>query len=140
MAEFEKIGKVIDAKLKAVTTAKQAGEKMSALEQLAMEENDLFTKLGRTVFENEKANEESQYKELVQEIICKQQLISEELQKRAGKTCTKCGAPVSDTALFCTACGQKIEEVPEMMSITCPTCGGKIKAEAKFCVHCGTKL
>ena len=145
MAEFEKIGKVIDSKLKAFASVKEKSlsqnkGKESVIEQLSLEENEFFLKLGKNVFEREKDKEASPYQYLIKEIINKQQLISEELQKKTRKTCSKCGAAVSDTAIFCTACGKKIEPTSEKTLIICPECGGQITEESEFCDQCGTKL
>lgn len=50
--------------------------------------------------------------------------------------CTKCGAPLTETAKFCTECGDKV--APSGM-IVCPSCGNTV-TRGKFCPECGHKF
>lgn len=51
------------------------------------------------------------------------------------KFCTQCGAPASQTALFCSQCGNKFPT-----DDVCPSCGAKVTPNAMFCSQCGYKL
>ena len=51
--------------------------------------------------------------------------------------CPKCGAELPDNAKFCLSCGEKINQVDNM--ITCPGCGKKVQ-KGKFCLECGYKF
>lgn len=52
------------------------------------------------------------------------------------KTCPKCGQELRDAALFCTACGSKLE-APSPAPALCVACGKPLKPGAKFCTGCG---
>jgi hypothetical protein len=53
--------------------------------------------------------------------------------------CTKCGAPLSPNAKFCTECGEKYVPKPVVDTMTCPSCGKTIKP-TNFCPECGSKI
>ena len=53
--------------------------------------------------------------------------------------CTKCGAPLSPNAKFCTECGEKYVPKPVVDTMTCPSCGKTIKP-TNFCPECGHKF
>ena len=50
--------------------------------------------------------------------------------------CTKCGAPLSPNAKFCTECGEKYVPKPVVNTMICPGCGKTIK-RTNFCPECG---
>lgn len=50
--------------------------------------------------------------------------------------CTKCGAPLSPNAKFCTECGEKYVPKPVVNTMICPGCGKTIKS-TNFCPECG---
>ncbi|MBR3874805.1 MAG: SPFH domain-containing protein [Clostridia bacterium] len=52
----------------------------------------------------------------------------------AQKTCSACGAAISQTAKFCSECGAQ-----QNAARFCAECGTKLEAGAKFCPECGTK-
>lgn len=65
------------------------------------------------------------------------------------KTCPYCHARIPAQAVFCTQCGQRMEQeqvsrtreepgTPKM--IHCPNCGAMVPAAANFCKYCGTSL
>ena len=47
--------------------------------------------------------------------------------------CTKCGAPLRESAAFCPNCGATVAAAAP----TCAYCGGALKATSKFCPRCG---
>jgi tetratricopeptide (TPR) repeat protein len=49
--------------------------------------------------------------------------------------CPKCNTENSDTAKFCTACGQQLQT-----EVVCPQCNHTNKPTAKFCEECGHSL
>lgn len=53
--------------------------------------------------------------------------------------CTKCGAPLSPNAKFCTECGEKFVPKPVVNTMICPGCGKTIKP-TNFCPECGHHL
>ena len=52
------------------------------------------------------------------------------------RTCSNCGAPLDNDALFCTECGTKVE-IPRNV---CPNCGAGVEDGQAFCTECGTPL
>ena len=57
--------------------------------------------------------------------------------------CPNCGASLSEDAIFCAACGAKIEVPQEAASPAqnvCSNCGAPLEQDAKFCTQCGTKV
>lgn len=49
--------------------------------------------------------------------------------------CSNCGSFNSDTAKFCSECGQSLSK-----KTTCPNCKIELEAGTKFCSECGNKL
>ena len=49
--------------------------------------------------------------------------------------CTKCGSELRGNAVFCDACGTKVES----QIIRCKMCGYALRDISKFCDKCGTK-
>ncbi len=52
------------------------------------------------------------------------------------RTCSNCGAPLDNDALFCTECGTKAAP----MGMQCPNCGAGIENNSAFCPECGTPV
>lgn len=48
------------------------------------------------------------------------------------RKCPKCGAPLEEGAMFCTACGVSVKR--------CPNCGAVLDPKENFCSECGTKV
>lgn len=52
------------------------------------------------------------------------------------RTCSNCGAPLDNDALFCTECGTKAAP----MGMQCPNCGAGVENNSAFCPECGTPM
>jgi hypothetical protein len=52
------------------------------------------------------------------------------------RTCSNCGAPLDNDALFCTECGTKAAPI----GIHCPNCGVGVENNSAFCPECGTPM
>lgn len=48
--------------------------------------------------------------------------------------CKNCGSEVSEEALFCSKCGEKIT------ALRCPSCGKRLPEGSAFCTYCGVKI
>ena len=53
------------------------------------------------------------------------------------KTCTNCGAELTETQLFCTKCGTSTAPAPVAPTKTCANCGAPLAEGQKFCSKCG---
>ena len=57
------------------------------------------------------------------------------------KICPKCNAQLADDSVFCTGCGQKIEEVTTAQAANvCKKCGSPLSSDTQFCQKCGTPV
>lgn len=52
------------------------------------------------------------------------------------RTCSNCGAPLDNDALFCTECGTKAAPI----GMQCPNCGAAVENNSAFCPECGTPM
>lgn len=52
------------------------------------------------------------------------------------RTCSNCGAPLDNDALFCTECGTKASPI----GMQCPNCGAAVENNSAFCPECGTPM
>lgn len=52
------------------------------------------------------------------------------------RTCSNCGAPLDNDALFCTECGTKAAPI----GMQCPNCGAAVENNSAFCPECGTPI
>ncbi len=60
-------------------------------------------------------------------------------------TCSVCGVPIADDALFCTSCGTPVTRTPvapvkKEAPKYCTVCGKSIDGSSLFCCHCGADL
>ncbi len=53
--------------------------------------------------------------------------------------CQYCGNEISDGAIFCGCCGEKVE-APLPAADVCTACGAPLAAGAVFCTACGTRV
>ena len=54
-------------------------------------------------------------------------------------SCVFCGAEAPDDAIFCEACGQKLESpaADSVPTVACPACGTANPPDSAFCEECG---
>lgn len=58
-----------------------------------------------------------------------------------GKICPNCGAPVSESALFCNHCGASLNQPAAAPAPSaCSCCGAPLEPGAAFCARCGTQV
>ena len=55
-------------------------------------------------------------------------------------SCSNCGKPLEEGALFCTFCGAKQNHPPAPPEPVCPSCGAKLEPDSRFCGSCGACL
>jgi hypothetical protein len=54
--------------------------------------------------------------------------------------CSFCGAPLTQSARFCTNCGQQVGAAVEFPQTSCGICGNQMSVEARFCAACGNEV
>jgi len=62
-----------------------------------------------------------------------------------GGICPTCGAPLAPGAVFCTACGTRLDAAPAAPAAAagasrCPNCGAELAPGASFCTTCGMRM
>lgn len=55
-------------------------------------------------------------------------------------SCSNCGKPLEEGALFCTFCGARQDPPPSPPEPVCPNCGAKLEPDSRFCGSCGACL
>lgn len=109
--------------------------------------NELYYVVGKAYVESVAADKAPDIEEPVEEAVKEIRLI-EAMQDRievleSVKRCRKCGAVLSDDAMFCSACGalaiDEGEELPDNMT-KCAQCGAVTAKDANFCTGCGAAI
>ncbi len=58
--------------------------------------------------------------------------------------CISCGKMLPDDALFCSACGTRVEQKSPLFTLKCTSCGSnhlkKLRTGQYLCEHCGTSF
>lgn len=154
MAFFEDLGKkVSQTSQDAIKKTKIMAEtsKINSLissEKRVISEN--YSQIGEKYFELFCDNPDENLVGFVAAIKEAQQKIvdfEDQIKKLKGIAgCPNCGTELKDGALFCTACGTKIEapiaeekEVPQTTQKVCTNCGAALSDGSLFCSGCGTK-
>ena len=75
--------------------------------------NKLYEKLGRKYYEEHKDDDDESIKEITAVILRIKEISDDIMQKKGGKACLNCGALVLDGSRFCSACGEKIDDIFE---------------------------
>lgn len=73
----------------------------------------LYEKLGKKYYEEHKDEDAEEIKEITAVVLRIKEISEEIMQKKGGKACPKCGALVKDGSRFCSACGEKIDDIFE---------------------------
>lgn len=118
----------------------------SQISGLEKKQNELFLALGRACYEQQKDDETSENREILDELLaCYEQIdgFNERIKQIKGyEKCPRCGADVTSDAVFCSICGLKIERAPQpqVRQMFCSGCGAKLVDGARFCIICGAPL
>ncbi|QFJ54202.1 zinc ribbon domain-containing protein [Pseudobutyrivibrio xylanivorans] len=73
----------------------------------------LYERLGKKFYEENKDSEDEVVKEITATILRIKEISDELMEKKGGKACPKCGALVKTGSKFCSACGEKIDDIFE---------------------------
>ena len=73
----------------------------------------LYEKLGEKYYEAHKDDDDENIKEITAAILRIKEISDELMEKKGGKACPKCGALVKNGSAFCSACGEKIDDIFE---------------------------
>lgn len=73
----------------------------------------LFEKLGKKYYEEHESDESEEIKEIKAAKLRIQELEDEIMSIKGGKACPKCGALVKTGAMYCSSCGEKINDMFE---------------------------
>ena len=73
----------------------------------------LYEKLGKKYYEAHKDEDDEDIKEITAVVLRIKEISEEIMQKKGGMACPKCGAMVKDGSRFCSACGEKIDDIFE---------------------------
>ncbi len=73
----------------------------------------LYEKLGRKYYEEHKDEESEEIKEITAVHLRLKEISDEIMNLKGGKACPKCGALVKSGSKFCSACGEKIDDIFE---------------------------
>lgn len=104
-----------------------------------------FADLGEKFYQEKGKEVPEEYKAYFERIEQIKKVIADaqqELRNLNGiRICPRCGADVERDCVFCTNCGNKMEEPvpnkPMPGKILCRSCGREIAKESKFCNFCG---
>ena len=144
MAIFGNIGrKITDAGQSVAQQTKDLAEVTKLNNQISgmeKKQNELFLALGRACYEQQKDDGASENRELldkIREAYEQIDALNERIKQIKGyEKCPRCGADVASDALFCSACGLKIERGQQTQDrqMFCMSCG------ARFCIVCGAPV
>ena len=102
----------------------------------------LYLEIGKAYFDAHSADTDCEFAEKIFAIKeAKQKIEDGEKQKQALRKvqrCENCGAEISETMVFCTACGNKIPATEE--HDVCVHCATSIPKGLRFCTECGKPM
>ena len=111
--------------------------------------DNLLIQIGKTYLEQHGEEHEEAFESLITEIKEAQAKIEEckdQIQKIKGVCiCPNCGEELQLNAMFCSACGSKLEKKEEATSSEsatvryCQACGAPMPDNYVFCINCGAK-
>ncbi len=73
----------------------------------------LYEKLGKKYYDEHKDDEDDDIKEVTATVLRIKEISDALMDKKGGKACPKCGALVKTGSKFCSACGEKIDDIFE---------------------------
>lgn len=73
----------------------------------------LYEKLGRKYYEEHQAEDTEEIQQVKAVTLRIQELSDEIMSIKGGKACPSCGALVKNGAMYCSACGEKINDMFE---------------------------
>lgn len=120
----------------------------SAIQTEEQNQEEVYKKIGRYIYENYAEKIDNQIKEWCIQIQDSNEQIlkyKEQISMLKGTViCPSCGASIQADSRFCNVCGQQIEVNNAGMRTNqkrrCTLCGCELDADAIFCTNCGTKI
>lgn len=73
----------------------------------------LYEKLGRKYYEEHKEEDSEDIKEITAVTLRIKELSDDIMALKGGKACPKCGALVKTGSMYCSTCGEKIDDIFE---------------------------
>lgn len=73
----------------------------------------LYEKLGKKYYEEHKEDDSDEIREVTAAVLRIKEITDELMEKKGGKACPKCGALVKSGAMYCSSCGEKINDMFE---------------------------
>ena len=110
----------------------------------------IYEAVGRAYYERHKNDLNAEERDKIQEInttFAEIARLEEEIRQIRGITkCPVCGTDNANDAVFCSACGNRIDKISspvtavEINERRCPNCNAIAKKDNLFCNYCGTRL
>ena len=73
----------------------------------------LYEKLGKKYYEEHKDEDSQEIKEITAVTLRIKEISDDIMALKGGVACPKCGALVKNGSMYCSACGEKIEDIFE---------------------------
>jgi rRNA maturation endonuclease Nob1 len=111
--------------------------------------SQLFLEIGKTYYERHQNDDGADEKEKISEISALYSDIIANREKikhiKGIVKCENCGADMPADALYCNACGSKVDRndaktVTSETGIRCPACHAVVEKDNLFCSQCGAKI
>ncbi len=117
MGFFDNLSENISKTTKDISTMTQnAGDKVKLQHDKKVKEDELsklYESLGRRYYEQHKEDDDEQIKSVTAAILRIKEITDEIMRLNGGVACPKCGELVKSGAKFCSACGEKINDIFE---------------------------
>lgn len=149
MAFFDEIGKKISLTGQSAVQKTKDMTEIARLSSIISDEEKkcsrIYDEIGRLYMKLHADDNEEDFIDYIRKIqeseerilVCRRQIRS----IKGVVHCKHCGAEVSLSSTFCSACGSKVEIVNEdNKTIKCENCGKAVSKGLKFCTGCGAKL
>ena len=73
----------------------------------------LYEKLGRTYYQEHKDDDSEDIKQITAVELRIKEISDDIMRLKGGSACPKCGALVKNGSMYCSACGEKIDDIFE---------------------------